>query len=983
MEERKRDIGARPKSKNNNSVGVRFDRYHALIISIEQYTDPAIPNLKTPRNDGKTFGELLINRCGFLQSNVKWISKAKNATWERIDQLLRRYIDTLSSKDSLIIYFAGHGEADEKTQASYWLPSDAIRSRKNTWFKHSDLRDIIREIKARHVAVISDSCFAGRLLRSGNEIPRPLTGTKWVSDAIIHRSRMALTSGDDHPVSDEGAAGQSIFNLRLTDFIRTGKEQAFTLGQAAFAIQTRVQNQRVCYGPLPDLAHDNGELVLFRKKSKSNTNKTPEATNETSSSPTTPQFGFTASQADDSQFADQQHAKKDKPLDSNENNKAESIDVDIETTAAQATPTTSEKQEKSSQNAPTNRIGHLLEQNLQGSDGIKTQPNEQVNHGNIDDDFEQFKKLRFDREAVLEFLSAGFKMQQDLWRKAAFKNQEIQLILALCDLYRVHDGADTQAGIEKIEQLANDGFDEAQFQFGYELRYGRYVEKNLEAGAKWVLRAAQHGHVKAQGVAGWCYQNGIGLPQNETKAFEFYKQSAEQEDAVGQHNLGHCYYYGHGIPQDYSEAAKWFEKAAGQEDAVGQYNLGNCYYYGHGVPQDYSEAAKWFEKAAVQEDASGQYTLGHCYYYGHGVPQDYSAAAKWFEKAAEQEVASGQYNLGQCYYYGHGVPQDYSEATKWYQKAAEQEHAVAQYNLGHCYYEGLGAPQDYSEAAKWFEKAAEQEYASGQYNLGHCYYYGHGVPQDYSEAAKWFEKAAERGDVDAQYKLAVSLRSGLGVDKNNKLARVWLRRASGNGHSLAKQLLKREANSNVCPHCHEVQPVSQAFCTFCQEPITAECDESIPVKILHQNEDSAHSKGASRVDMTLPVLHPIAGVVWAAFWGTPLAAGIVLTINYCRMKQTFAAVSTLFGAVALTAAFIGIGMSLPDHSASSSIILIQIATVYAIARGMQQNKIEKHKSTGGRIASAWWSVGIGVVTLVGIYATTILTVVLFQDLLPI
>ena len=283
MEERKRDIGTRSSSKTRAQERVNLRSYHALIISVQNYADPGIDDLKTPLNDGKTFGELLVNRCGFLPKNVKWICKGSQTTWERIDHYLRHYIDELTDKDSLIIYFAGHGEQDEKTDAGYWLPSDAVKSKRQTYYKNSDLRDIIKQIKARHVAVISDSCFSGRLLRSGDSIPNPPQGSTWLSDASLHRSRMALTSGNDHPVSDEGAAGQSIFNLRLTDYIRTGKERAFTLGQAAFTIQNRIKNQRVCYGPLPDLAHDNGELVLFRstksssQKRKADSSKNAEA----------------------------------------------------------------------------------------------------------------------------------------------------------------------------------------------------------------------------------------------------------------------------------------------------------------------------------------------------------------------------------------------------------------------------------------------------------------------------------------------------------------------------------------------------------------------------------------------------------------------------------------------------------------------------------------------------------------------------------
>ena len=46
------------------------------------------------------------------------------------------------------------------------------------------------------------------------------------------------------------------------------------------------------------------------------------------------------------------------------------------------------------------------------------------------------------------------------------------------------------------------------------------------------------------------------------------------------------------------------------------------------------------------------------------------------------------------------------------------------------------------------------------------------------------------------------------------------------------------------------------------------------------------------------VLHPISGIVWAAFWGTALAAGLVMALNYLRMKKPAAALFTILIAVA-------------------------------------------------------------------------------------
>lgn len=266
MSERKRDVGAkREPGKQRISYQQLLEGYHAIIFAIQDYPDPAIPNLRTPLNDSHNLADLLVSHCGFSSSNVTVCSDS-DATWDGIDDRLRGCISRLSHNDSLFVYFAGHGEADETTRESYWLPHDAQKNNRRTWYSHDRLYRTIAEYKARHVAVVSDSCFSGRLLRGASEIEHGTNDKKWLTDAVKRRSRMALTSGGEHPVSDEGAAGLSIFNLKFTEFIRTTNKKAFSLGQLAYAIQTQIPNQRVCYGPLPDEAHDQGELVLFRHR---------------------------------------------------------------------------------------------------------------------------------------------------------------------------------------------------------------------------------------------------------------------------------------------------------------------------------------------------------------------------------------------------------------------------------------------------------------------------------------------------------------------------------------------------------------------------------------------------------------------------------------------------------------------------------------------------------------------------------------------
>ncbi|KAG2379474.1 hypothetical protein C9374_006591 [Naegleria lovaniensis] len=264
---------------------------------------------------------------------------------------------------------------------------------------------------------------------------------------------------------------------------------------------------------------------------------------------------------------------------------------------------------------------------------------------------------------------------------------------------------------------------------------------------------AHQGYAEAQNNLGHMYEHGIGVPQNYSKALEWYQKSANQGDAKAQYNLGCMYRNGRGVVQDYSKAFEWYQKSANQGDADAQYYLGWMYYRGEGISQDYSKAFQWFQQAANQGNAQGQHSLAWMYHNGMGVPNNFSKAKKLYLKAANQGIAIAKTHIGWMYYHGKGTPQDYSKAFEWFQQAANQGEAHAQYYLGFMYEMGQGVPEDCSKALEWYQKSANQGDSEAQNKLGWMYYHGHGVPQDYSKAFEWFQKAANQGNAHAEHSL--------------------------------------------------------------------------------------------------------------------------------------------------------------------------------------------------------------------------------------
>jgi hypothetical protein len=80
--------------------------------------------------------------------------------------------------------------------------------------------------------------------------------------------------------------------------------------------------------------------------------------------------------------------------------------------------------------------------------------------------------------------------------------------------------------------------------------------------------------------------------------------------------------------------------------------------------------------------------------------------------------------------------------------------------------------------------------------------------------------------------------------------------------------------------------------------------------------------------------------------------------NWKKRKLTF-----LYGAIALVA-LIGLGLVLPKHSSGTGLAALVAVAAREITKHQQGSQIEELRAKGGRIASWWRAVGIGVLGLV-------------------
>lgn len=241
---------------------------HALVIGNSDYQN--LVALDTPTNDARAVTELLEQRYGFDARNVKLLI---NATRDQIMTALHEESLTLGPDDNLLIYYAGHGAVDGSPERAFWLGVDANNDTRAGWLEADHIRAKIKDMKAKHVLLVADSCFSGAITHpKTTTIGRGLNETRlriqWARNA-----RMVLTSGENTPVADSaGDKTHSLFAhyflqvLRQNVNIMSGEMLSHALGERMLTEPVKVgkdgRQQRPTYSTLQDAGHDVGDFFF-------------------------------------------------------------------------------------------------------------------------------------------------------------------------------------------------------------------------------------------------------------------------------------------------------------------------------------------------------------------------------------------------------------------------------------------------------------------------------------------------------------------------------------------------------------------------------------------------------------------------------------------------------------------------------------------------------------------------------------------------
>jgi hypothetical protein len=159
---------------------------YALVFATDNYAHWG--HLSNPINDADALSQTLETLYNFQ------VEKVSDASNEKVLAKLTEYLHrSFDPQDQLIIFFSGHGYFDTYLGQGFIVPANALQTQNDpghvTLIPHATIMQYVDRIKANHVLLILDACFAGTLDRKVAESAFRGDG---VLDEYAHASLLEL-----------------------------------------------------------------------------------------------------------------------------------------------------------------------------------------------------------------------------------------------------------------------------------------------------------------------------------------------------------------------------------------------------------------------------------------------------------------------------------------------------------------------------------------------------------------------------------------------------------------------------------------------------------------------------------------------------------------------------------------------------------------------------------------------------------------------
>ena len=113
----------------------------------------------------------------------------------------------------------------------------------------------------------------------------------------------------------------------------------------------------------------------------------------------------------------------------------------------------------------------------------------------------------------------------------------------------------------QLQQSANKGSAESQFELGVLFEYGRGVQQDDVQALQWYEKSAAQGFPAGLYRLAVLLDNGWGQAVDKKRAFKLYKSAAEKGHTLAQHDVAIMYFTGSGVRKNLVQAYKWLKIA--------------------------------------------------------------------------------------------------------------------------------------------------------------------------------------------------------------------------------------------------------------------------------------------------------------------------------------------------------------------------------------------------------------------------------------
>ena len=246
-----------------------YGRYYALVIGIDNYTDPDINKLKIPVRDADLFYNEITTRYTFEKNNVEFL---KDPSMDEITDALDSFAKKVGTSDNFLIFYEGQGYWDVSTETGFWLPSDAkgagywllpsdeTESKGLAWLSNKMLINYLQKINSKHTLLVTSTCFGGSVFSAKAVDKGPAVAISSLNELT---GKKAITSGE---LSNNPA--QSDFLKYLLDNLEKNTEK-YLPSEKLFinALRSASNNGNVIprFGEINNSGDSGGDFIFILK----------------------------------------------------------------------------------------------------------------------------------------------------------------------------------------------------------------------------------------------------------------------------------------------------------------------------------------------------------------------------------------------------------------------------------------------------------------------------------------------------------------------------------------------------------------------------------------------------------------------------------------------------------------------------------------------------------------------------------------------